>query len=126
MEYVNFDTSELSEKQDDSESYSDSEYDSECESHISETEMEMIIENIEEDAVEYVNGSILEEYSEEDPCLLCGKGPFCELEYHLVPFCGCGKAWYHPACTVKCMRIACGEAYFLPMVCPYCHPKKSK
>lgn len=121
--FESLEISETSENQDSSSiSYSDSGYESEHESQITETELEDFIE----EPVQYVNGSILEEYSEEDPCLLCGKGPFCELEYHLIPFCGCGKAWYHPACTVKCMRIACGQAYFLPLVCPYCNPKKAK
>ncbi len=105
-------------------SYSDSGYNSESECE-NEDDTESI-EQLEDQSVTFVNGSILEEYSEEDPCLLCGRGPFCELEYHLVPFCGCGKAWYHPACTIKCLRIAYGQPYFVPMVFPFCHPKKQK
>ncbi len=107
-------------------SYSDSGYNSESESDCENEDDTESIEQLEDQSVTFVNGSILEEYSEEDPCLLCGRGPFCELEYHLVPFCGCGKAWYHPACTIKCLRIAYGQPYFVPMVCPFCHPKKQK
>jgi hypothetical protein len=109
-------------------SYSDSGYNSEsdCESDCENEDDTESIEELEYQTVTFVNGSILEEYSEDDPCLLCGRGPFCELEYHLVPFCGCGKAWYHPACTIKCLRIAYGQPYFVPMICPFCHPKKQK
>lgn len=80
--------------------------------------------NLETETIEYVNGSILEEYNEENPCILCGRGAFCELEFHLYPICLCGKAWYHPACTIKCLRVAYGASYFLPIICPYCYPKK--
>lgn len=120
-------------------SYSDSEYNFESEgegegegdsegeqSDTFEYEQDSNDENTDISSVVFVNGSILEEYSEENPCLLCGKGPFCELEYHLHPFCGCGKAWYHPACTIKCLRIAYGQPYFVPIICPFCHPKQQK
>ncbi len=67
----------------------------------------------------WVGTSVVEEYDGTCPCLICGEGPYREAEYHLFPICGCGRSWYHPACSTQLVKSAFGVCWIEPLICPY-------
>lgn len=72
-----------------------------------------------EEDMSWVGTSTVEEFNGENPCLLCGEGPYREAEYHLYPICGCGQSWYHPACTTQLVKCMYGVCWVETLVCPH-------